>query len=87
MLTKRKVQLPIKSYYYADILTPDEATEFENVWTNSIEANVAHSPLPIQARIAGISPLIALLSSSDDERHKKDIDSLSKLGDVHGQKA
>jgi hypothetical protein len=87
MLTKRKVQLPNKSYYYADILIPDEATEFENVWANSIEVNVAHSPLRIQARIAGISALIALLSSSDDEKHKRDIDSLSKLGDVHGQKA
>lgn len=85
-LAKRNIQWPVKNYYYVDILTPDEATEFECVWATSVETEVAYQPSPIRVRVAGISTLIAMLSSSEDEKHKRDIELLGKLDDVHKQK-
>lgn len=86
-LTKPKVQWPIKNYYYLDVLTPDAATDFECVWQLSSLAEVAHQPTPIRARIAGVASLIEMLGSSKEEKHRQDIESLSKLGDVSKQKA
>jgi hypothetical protein len=78
-LAKPNVQWQLKKDYYLDILTPDTSINFEDVWITAIRADVAHSPGCIPVRIAGISTLIAMLVSSENPKHQKDVELLSKL--------
>jgi hypothetical protein len=85
-LAKRNIRCSIRNYYYADILTPNAGINFENVWATSIEAEVVSQPLPTKVRVAGISTLIEMLRPSEEERHKRDIESLGRLDDLQKQK-
>ena len=78
-LAKRNVQWPIKCDYYVDILTPNEHTDFDMVWQTAVDAEVAHQPLPVKVRVAGVPALIAMKAASQDPKHVRDVELLRKV--------
>lgn len=80
-LTKPKAQLSHKNYLYLDILTPDAETNFQHVLATSADAEVECQSAHIQLHIAGISTLLMMLRSSHEDKHRRDIEMLGRLGD------
>lgn len=85
-LAKPKQHMPVKDYLYVDILTPASASEFDAIWSSSVEARIADEMPAVRVRVAALATLITMLSSSDQAKHLSDVKALIERGDANKQK-
>jgi len=80
-LAQRNIQWPVKEYYYVDILTPKAGIDFDDVWNDAVLAEVDCGDSIVSVRIAAKATLIEMLRSSQEDKHKRDIEALMRVDD------
>ena len=68
-------QIPIKQYYYLDILTPGDQIDFTREWERAPSGLLGRT----EVRFAGVQLLLAQKQSSDREKDASDIELLGRI--------
>ncbi len=75
LLRPKRVQIPVKVYFNADILTAGEDTNFDHYWEQAHDAKIGNTPV----KVAAVETLMFLLSQSDQPKHAQDITLLKQI--------
>lgn len=75
LLLPRKIQIPAKIYFNADILTSGEDIDFDQHWHRAHDAKVGNTPV----KVAAVETLLLLLSLSNEPKHIQDIAILKQI--------
>jgi hypothetical protein len=70
----RKVQIPLKSFNYADIITAGPGFDFDEHWQQADEALIGNT----RVKVASIPTLLVLLAGSDNPKHAGDVELLRR---------
>jgi hypothetical protein len=74
LLRPKRIQIPAKVYFNADILTPGESIDFDYHWRLAHDARVGTALV----KVAAIETLMFLLSQSSELKHAQDIELLNR---------
>ncbi|HRH86425.1 MAG TPA: hypothetical protein PLO41_06235 [Rubrivivax sp.] len=69
LIQPKRMQIPAKVYFYADILTPGPDMVFEEHWAQAYESRIGSTPV----KVASVTTLLELLSLSTEPKHADDI--------------
>ncbi|MEP6958634.1 MAG: hypothetical protein ABI980_07875 [Nitrospirota bacterium] len=75
LLRPKRVQIPAKVYFNADILTTGDDTNFDQYWEQAHDARIGNTPV----KVAAVETLLLLLSQSDQPKHFQDIALLRQI--------
>lgn len=69
LIQPQKIQIPLKIYFYADILTPGSDINFDEEWHQAHVSKIGQTTV----KVAAIETLLKLLSQSTNSKHINDI--------------
>jgi hypothetical protein len=76
LLGSKRIQIPAKVYFNADILTAGKDTNFDYYWEQAHDARIGNTPV----KVAAVETILLLLSQSDQPKHVQDIALLKQVG-------